>query len=358
MPAGCHVDQARGRLLRLADAAGGPGRQGDAAARGHRAGRVRARASASTPTAPASEDMRLSYCYPEPDRIREGVRRLAGVIEEELELPPRSAVGTGTLPGAVGPQAPRSTRARVRRAAPYEDGVSEPGRDRPGRTDAARRRPGRRALLRARGVAASGRRVSEALARRGRRCRSWDADARAARPRCADPAGRGLHRPARRRRARTARCGRARPAGVPYVGPGRGLPAGLGQAGREGRRPRRPGCHTPDWVALPHTTFRELGAAAVLDLIVARLGLPLMVKPAQGGSALGARVVARAEELPAAMVGCFAYGDTVLVERFVEGVEVAVSVVDLGDGPVALPGGRDRAGVRRLRLHRALHRRA
>jgi 2-aminoadipate transaminase len=31
-------------------------------------------------------NMRLSYCYPEPDRIREGVRRLAAVIEAELEL--------------------------------------------------------------------------------------------------------------------------------------------------------------------------------------------------------------------------------------------------------------------------------
>ena len=32
------------------------------------------------------QNMRLSYCYPEPDRIREGVRRLAAVIESELEL--------------------------------------------------------------------------------------------------------------------------------------------------------------------------------------------------------------------------------------------------------------------------------
>jgi DNA-binding transcriptional MocR family regulator len=31
-------------------------------------------------------NLRLSYCYPEPDRIREGVRRLAAVVEEELEL--------------------------------------------------------------------------------------------------------------------------------------------------------------------------------------------------------------------------------------------------------------------------------
>lgn len=32
------------------------------------------------------QNLRLSYCYPEPDRIREGVRRLAAVIETELEL--------------------------------------------------------------------------------------------------------------------------------------------------------------------------------------------------------------------------------------------------------------------------------
>jgi DNA-binding transcriptional MocR family regulator len=30
--------------------------------------------------------VRLSYCYPSPERIREGVRRLAGVVESELEL--------------------------------------------------------------------------------------------------------------------------------------------------------------------------------------------------------------------------------------------------------------------------------
>lgn len=38
-------------------------------------------------------NMRLSYCYPDPDRIREGVRRLAGVIESELEL--AQTFGTG-----------------------------------------------------------------------------------------------------------------------------------------------------------------------------------------------------------------------------------------------------------------------
>jgi D-alanine-D-alanine ligase len=100
---------------------------------------------------------------------------------------------------------------------------------------------------------------------------------------------------------------------------------------------REHGIATPDWVALPHDRFSELGAVAVLDRIVDRLGLPLMVKPAQGGSGLGASVVREAGALPPAMVGCFAYDTTALVERYVPGIDLAVSVVDLGDGPQALP---------------------
>ena len=71
--------------------------------------------------------------------------------------------------------------------------------------------------------------------------------------------------------------------------------------------------------------------------MVERLGLPLMLKPDQGGSALGAQVVTDAADLPAAMVSCLAYADTVLAERFVDGIEVAVSVVEDGDEPRALP---------------------
>lgn len=93
----------------------------------------------------------------------------------------------------------------------------------------------------------------------------------------------------------------------------------------------------PDSVALPHATFRELGATAVLEAVVARLGLPLMVKPTRGGSSLGASVVRSGTELPSAMVAAFAYGDTALIERFVAGTEVAVSIVDDGSGPRALP---------------------
>jgi D-alanine-D-alanine ligase len=97
------------------------------------------------------------------------------------------------------------------------------------------------------------------------------------------------------------------------------------------------GIPTPDWIALPHDTFSELGAGTLLGRITDRLGFPLMVKPAQGGSGLGAQAVKSAPELPEAMVACFAYDSTALVERYVTGAEVAVSVLDLGDGPQALP---------------------
>ena len=89
----------------------------------------------------------------------------------------------------------------------------------------------------------------------------------------------------------------------------------------------RAGLRTPDWIALPHPTFRDLGPQDVLDALVDRLGLPLIFKPPQGGSALGVHVVREISELPGAMA-----------ERFVEGVEVAVTVVEDSDGrPQALP---------------------
>lgn len=99
----------------------------------------------------------------------------------------------------------------------------------------------------------------------------------------------------------------------------------------------RAGLATPEFVALPQTLFRELGAHRILDALVAHLGLPLVVKPSSGGSALGVTLVTAPEDLPAAMVGCFAYSDVALVERAVTGTEVAVSVLDTGSGPFALP---------------------
>jgi DNA-binding transcriptional MocR family regulator len=53
-----------------------------------------------------AQSMRLSYCYPTPERIREGVRRLVGVIEEELEL--RETFGTTGPAGGRGYEGPNT----------------------------------------------------------------------------------------------------------------------------------------------------------------------------------------------------------------------------------------------------------
>lgn len=125
--------------------------------------------------------------------------------------------------------------------------------------------------------------------------------------------------------------------GVPFVGTDAGACRRAWDKPIAKARLVEAGLATPDWVALPQSIFRELGAQSVLDALVARLGLPLMLKPDQGGSALGAHVVRSEVELPTAMVGCLAYSDTVLAERFVDGVEVAVTVIDAAEGPQALP---------------------
>jgi D-alanine-D-alanine ligase len=62
-----------------------------------------------------------------------------------------------------------------------------------------------------------------------------------------------------------------------------------------------------------------------------------MVKPASGGSALGASIATSLAELPSALVSSFAYADTALVERYISGTEIAVAVLDTGEGPTALP---------------------
>lgn len=97
------------------------------------------------------------------------------------------------------------------------------------------------------------------------------------------------------------------------------------------------GIATPTQIALPHEIFRELGAQALMAALADQIGFPMMVKPSRSGSALGASKVTRPEELPSAMVGAYAYGSVAVIEQFIEGVEVTVTVADRGEGPTALP---------------------
>ncbi|WP_062204988.1 D-alanine--D-alanine ligase family protein [Demequina salsinemoris] len=99
----------------------------------------------------------------------------------------------------------------------------------------------------------------------------------------------------------------------------------------------RHGIGTPDAVTMPQSLFREVGAEQMLDAIASRLGFPLVVKPVRGGSALGLSIVNTRDDLARAMVHCFAYGDMALIEQFVEGIELAMSVIGTGEEARALP---------------------
>lgn len=99
----------------------------------------------------------------------------------------------------------------------------------------------------------------------------------------------------------------------------------------------RAGVDTPASVTLPTETFRELGAVSVLEALGDALTAPLVVKPAEGGSAQGVTYVDDVADLPRAMVNAYTYNDVALIERRVIGIEVAVAVLDTGAGPVALP---------------------
>lgn len=106
---------------------------------------------------------------------------------------------------------------------------------------------------------------------------------------------------------------------------------------------RAAGIPTPDWFAFNETAFRELGAADALAGLEERLGFPLVIKPSRGGSALGVKFAEKQDDVPAALISAFSYDDRVLLERFVDGRELAVSV--LGDEPLpvveAIPRGGD-----------------
>lgn len=97
------------------------------------------------------------------------------------------------------------------------------------------------------------------------------------------------------------------------------------------------GVSTPMQVALPHEIFRELGAASLVAALGDQIGFPMMVKPSRSGSALGCTRVDAPDQLPAAMVAAYAYGQVAVVETFIEGTEVTVGIVDRGDGPQVLP---------------------
>lgn len=100
---------------------------------------------------------------------------------------------------------------------------------------------------------------------------------------------------------------------------------------------RDAGIPTPDFFAFSETAFKGLGVAQAVPAITARLSFPLVVKPASQGSALGIKFASSPANVPGALLAAFSYDRKVLLERYVDGRELAISILEQGGQPRALP---------------------
>ncbi|TLM77900.1 MAG: D-alanine--D-alanine ligase, partial [Actinobacteria bacterium] len=126
--------------------------------------------------------------------------------------------------------------------------------------------------------------------------------------------------------------------GIPYTGPGVVASALSWDKSVAKHLYAEHGIDTPPWLTLTADAFKEMGAATAIDLMGERVGgLPVAVKPSRQGSALGLARCERADQLAEALLAALGYDTAALVERWIEGTEVAVSVLGEGDALQVLP---------------------
>ena len=82
----------------------------------------------------------------------------------------------------------------------------------------------------------------------------------------------------------------------------------------------------------PH--YEMLNAESDFDVVVRKLGLPMIVKPSREGSTIGLHKVMSAEDLPSVYRTVAKHDPMVLAEKFIEGMELTVAI--LGDIPLPL----------------------
>ena len=117
--------------------------------------------------------------------------------------------------------------------------------------------------------------------------------------------------------------------GIPYTGPGVLASAIAMDKAMTKRVWLQHGLATPK--------FEMLNAGSDWDAVVAKLGLPLIVKPAHEGSTLGLTKVTDAAQLPGAYALAAKYDRAVMAEEFISGMELTCPVLGAGDEARALP---------------------
>ena len=129
--------------------------------------------------------------------------------------------------------------------------------------------------------------------------------------------------------------------GIPYTGSGPGACVRCWDKVVTKHALRDAGIPTPEFYAFSQAAFEDLGAAKALPAIEGQLEFPIVLKPASGGSALGIKFARTAADVPGGLVAALSYDTKVLIERFVHGRDLAVSILDGEALPVveAIPTG-------------------
>lgn len=89
-------------------------------------------------------------------------------------------------------------------------------------------------------------------------------------------------------------------------------------------------------IPVPPSVAVRRGDGITEDELTARLGLPLVIKPATGGSSIGMSIVRTSDQLRAALDLAFAHDTVALVEAYIQGIEITGGVLGNSD-PQALP---------------------
>jgi len=94
---------------------------------------------------------------------------------------------------------------------------------------------------------------------------------------------------------------------------------------------------TPPWHSFTREAFEAYGAAHALGGIMRQFAGGVVVKPARQGSSMGISVVREERDLRDAILEAMAYDDRILLEKYVQGRELAVTVMGPTNSPRVLP---------------------